>query len=218
VPEHRRGHLDPELAPRIGDVHPGAPTRDRRLDRSRVVSKRSWVVAGDGIVFVQLHVEIDVAVDRVDGADAVEYHNLILPILVVVNIAQRDLWPDWRFRAVGVISHKRRLEIDIFPYQEVHSRRGAKNVVPIRVPRNIHACINESDIHGGPICGSSNAIKSKLIWHVILRAQPAKIRMTRSPWIFPIGVVLREGNPILTIIVETYAWQLGAFIWTHAAH
>jgi len=90
-------------------------------------------------MFIQQEIKIEVALDRVDSADPVDHQNFILPVTVMVDIAERKLWQVRRLRAEGVISHELRFQSGKFPDKEIHHSMVPEDFVPVGVPWDICA-------------------------------------------------------------------------------
>jgi len=146
VAVHPRGCPDSELATGAGSVPAGGPARNQSRDRFCDVGQWCRIFAFDSVMLKQLHIKFDVAVDRVDRADTIKIQHLILPILVMVNVAERDLWQDRPLGTEGVVSHELPFQSSKFPNKEIHSRLSTNNLVPDAAPRNICGCIYKDDV------------------------------------------------------------------------
>jgi len=146
VAEHTRDRLDTESTTGAGSIPAGSPARNQGWDRFCGVVQWNRIFAFDSVNLIQFQIKIDVAVDGVDSADTVEIQHLILPLLVMVNVAERDFWQDWLLRTEGVVSHELTLQSSKLPNEEIHRRLSASNLVPSSVPRAVCGCVDKNHV------------------------------------------------------------------------
>jgi len=127
-------------------------------------------------VLIQLHCEIDVVVDRIDGADPVDGQHLVLPVGVMIDVTERELWQVRRLLAEGMVSHELCLQMNRFPNKEIHYRLVPVDFVPVGVPWGVNACVYNDDVDVDAILELPHSVISELLGlELEVRAQSTKI-------------------------------------------
>jgi len=93
----------------------------------------------------------------------------------MVNVTKRELGQIWGLRAEGVISHELPLESGKLTNKEIHHSLRPNNFVPVRVPRDVLACVDESNVDVDAILKPPDSIISELTGFMKVWTQTSEI-------------------------------------------